>query len=67
MPRYVAEAPEAEIPEKRNLSQLIQQALCRHQIAGFESFGEPTMAEPAWDRAWKALSCVTGSDAIALS
>jgi hypothetical protein len=26
---------------KANLSQLIQQALCRHQIAGFESFGEP--------------------------
>jgi hypothetical protein len=28
-------------PEERNLSQLIQHALCRHQIAGFESFGEP--------------------------
>jgi hypothetical protein len=26
---------------KRNLRQLIQQALCRHQIAGIESFGEP--------------------------
>ena len=34
---------EAGIPEKRNLSQLIQQALCRHQIAGFESFGELTV------------------------
>jgi hypothetical protein len=28
-------------PEKRNLSPLIQHALCRHQIGGFESFGEP--------------------------
>ena len=33
--------PEADVPEQRDLSQLIQKALCRHQIASFESFREP--------------------------
>src|SRR5260221_5257926 len=36
-----SDVPDADIPEKRNLRQLIQQVLCRHQITGFESFDEP--------------------------
>src|SRR6266851_1362671 len=52
--------PESDISEKRNLRQLIQQALCHHQIAGFESFGEPIVD------GCQQLACLLGTTLLML-